>query len=145
MKIRILISVLLSTSLASPALASPHFYNVTYERCYDGDTCTVTIPSMPAVFGESIRVRVAGIDTPEVRGQCEGERVKAREARDAARALLSQAKRIDLRNVERGKYFRLVADIIVDGKSLSDELLKRGLARRYDGGTREGWCPSLLD
>ena len=44
---------------------------------------------------------------------------------------------IDLREVERGKYFRLVAEVIADGENMSDVLLERGLAWPYDGGTRE--------
>ena len=44
---------------------------------------------------------------------------------------------IDLREVERGKYFRLVAEVIADGENLSDVLLARGLAWPYDGGKRE--------
>ena len=66
------------------------------------------------------------------RGEEEGHR-----ARDALVERLRQAKVIDLREVERGKYFRLVAEVIADGENLSDVLLERGLAWPYDGGTRE--------
>lgn len=61
-------------------------------------------------------------------------------------ALLSKAKKIDLLNLQRGKYFRLVADVIVDGINISDALLEADLAVRYDGGKKvKGWCskPSL--
>ena len=56
------------------------------------------------------------------------------EARDALNERLSQAKVIDLHEVERGKYFRLVAEVIADGENMSDLLLALGLAWPYDGG-----------
>ena len=64
---------------------------------------------------------------PEVRTKCEAE--------TAAR--LRPATAIELRGVKRGKYFRLVAEVIADGVNLSDLLLASGLARPYDGGKRE--------
>ena len=53
---------------------------------------------------------------------------------------LRSAKAIELRNIERGKYFRILADVYTDGKSLAEGLIKSGHARAYDGGKREGWC-----
>ena len=50
---------------------------------------------------------------------------------------LRPATAIELREVKRGKYFRLVAEVIADGVNLSDLLLASGLARPYDGGKRE--------
>ena len=38
--------------------------------------------------------------------------------------------------MQRGKYFRIVADVYYDGKSLADVLLKNNLAVRYDGETK---------
>ena len=55
-----------------PALAAD-FPSVTYHRCYDGDTCTFTIPDVHPLFGDKINVRIAGIDTPEIKGKCQKE------------------------------------------------------------------------
>lgn len=54
----------------------------------------------------------------------------------------THASHIVLHRSTRGKYFRIVADIIYDGKSLSGYLLDNGLAVRYDGGTKPhvDWC-----
>ena len=68
-------------------------------------------------------------------GRTEAEKVAEREARAARVARLRQAKVIDLRGVKRGKYFRLVAEVIADGENLSDLLLAMGLAWPYDGDT----------
>ena len=46
-----------------------------FHGCYDGDTCTVSLPQgIPALFGDHITVRLAGIDTPEMKGICEEEK-----------------------------------------------------------------------
>ena len=65
------------------------------------------------------------------------EKAAAYEARDALVERLRQATVIDLREVERGKYFRLAAEVVADGENMSDLLLAMGLAWPYDGGTRE--------
>ena len=55
--------------------------------------------------------------------------------------IFRDAERVDLKNIERGKYFRIVADVIVDGESLADILIETGLAVPYDGGTKgKDWC-----
>ena len=91
------------------------FPDVEWERCYDGDTCTFTIPDVHPLLGDEIGVRLARIDAPEVRTKCDAEKKKGIEARDALVERLRQAKVIDLREVERGKYFRLVAEVVADG------------------------------
>ena len=40
---------------------------------------------------------------------------------------LRPAKALDLYEVKPGKYFRLVAEVVVDGENMSDVLLKRCL------------------
>ena len=85
-------------------------------------------------MGDKIGVRLARVDAPEVRGKCDAEKKKGIEARDALVERLSQATVIDLREVERGKYFRLVGEVIADGENMSDLLLAMGLAWPYDGG-----------
>ena len=46
-----------------------------------------------------------------------------------------------LRNTKRGKYFRIVADVYVDNKNLTDILISSGLGVAYDGGTKaKDWC-----
>lgn len=109
-------------------------------RVYDGDTITVTIAELPPLFGEELGIRVRGVDTPEIRGQCEDEKVRAKQARDYAEQLLVNAHVVLLKNLERGKYFRLVADVYYDGKNLSDTLIEEGHGRPYAGGSRVGWC-----
>jgi endonuclease YncB( thermonuclease family) len=43
--------------------------------------------------------------------------------------------------MERGKYFRIAADVFVDGENLSEVLVGAGMAIRYSGGKKTfDWC-----
>ncbi len=90
--------------IPTPAFATD-FTDVRYHTCYDGDTCTFSIPGVHVLFGGRIPVRIAGIDTPEIKGKCDQEKALAKEARDVVRGILQKAHRIDLLEAERGKYF----------------------------------------
>ena len=107
---------------------------------YDADTFRVNIEGYPPIAGERIPVRILGVDAPELRGKCESEKVKARQAKQFTVHALRSAKTIELRNMQRGKYFRILADVYIDGKSLADSLIQAGHARVYDGGKRSSWC-----
>src|SRR6187402_2178366 len=106
---------------------------------YDGDTFSVSIEGWPAIVGQHIGVRVNGVDTPEMRGQCEREVRLARQAKQFTVSFLRNAKAIQLKNLARDKYFRIVADVYVDGKSLSQELIKNDLGYQYFGATKQSW------
>lgn len=112
---------------------------------YDGDTITVNIPNVPALIGKNISVRVFGIDTPEVKTKNNCEKEAGRIARNLVASTLRNAQSVELHNVQRDKYFRILADVIVDGRSLKDILLKNNLAYAYDGGTKQhpDWCKVL--
>lgn len=108
---------------------------------YDGDTFRVNISSYPDVIGKNMPIRLSGIDTPEIRGKCEKEKKLAFKAREITVQTLRSSKKIELKNIQRGKYFRLIADVYVDDKSLSDILIQNKLAVPYFGGTKnKNWC-----
>jgi len=123
--------------------AKPQYGTVTVSKVisvYDGDTFRVNIDSLPPIVGKNIRIRVNGVDTPEIRGKCLYEKNLALKARDFVRGKLANAKEIKLTNLQRGKYFRVVANVLVDGVSLEKELLDNELAYSYDGGKKLSWC-----
>ncbi len=107
---------------------------------YDGDTFRATINGWPAIIGERIPIRINGIDAPEMKGKCQKEIQLARQAKQFSVERLRSAKKIELRNLRREKYFRLLADVYVDGDNLGAMLMNKGLARTYGGGLKMSWC-----
>jgi hypothetical protein len=101
---------------------------------YDGDTFNIDLPSQYPLFGDDISVRVLGIDTPELRGTSDEVKALAYKAKNRTQELLSDAKTIELNNPQRDKYFRVLAEVWIDGESLGEKLKSEGLARDYDGG-----------
>ena len=136
MRLFILLLCLLSFSVTAKDYGNATVSEVT--SIYDADTFRVNLSGYRPIIGE--RVRVLGVDAPEIRGKCQSEKIKAREAKQYTVQALRSAKAIELRNIQRGKYFRILADVYVDGKNLADGLIKAGHARSYDGGKRLGWC-----
>lgn len=112
------------------------------DHVYDGDTVIVTVVSWPAVVSP-IQVRVAGIDTAEIHDKRPEIRAMGLLARDWVAAHLRPGDSVTLRNVRRDKYFRLLADVnvVVDGETrdLATELIRRGLAKPYDGQGPKPW------
>jgi len=107
---------------------------------YDGDTIRVNIDSFPDIIGENIRIRLKGIDAPEIKGKCQKEIDLAIMARDYLRNAINQSIKIELRNIERGKYFRIVGELYINGENISNNLIKRKLAYHYNGGKKRSWC-----
>ena len=109
-------------------------------RVYDGDTIFVDIDELPDLIGKNIPIRIRGMDSPEINGKCLEEKNLAAEARDRARYLLEHATSIVLENMERGSFFRIVADVIVDNVSVADLRLNEGLAVPYEERNEKSWC-----
>ena len=136
----ILATTLLLLSFSS--VAEQSYGDVTVSRLtsvYDGDTFTVDIDELDPIVGKKIRIRVNGVDTPEIKGKCDSEKELAIEARDYVNALLNNADEILLVNIKRGSFFRIIADVMVDGVNLADLLIDNNLGRVY-GGAKQSWC-----
>jgi micrococcal nuclease len=99
-------------------------------RVIDGDTFDFA--------GE--RIRIADIDTPELRGACAEEQRLARAATERLRTLLG-AGPFELRRLGRDedRYGRKLRVVVRSGRSLGDVLVSEGLARTWTG-RREPWC-----
>lgn len=103
---------------------------------HDGDTFTVNMVGWPEVVGKKIGIRIKGIDTPELHDKRVEIRAKAMIARTFTCLKLKSASSITLKNLSRDKYFRLDADVLVDGQNLGKMLLERKLAVPYNGGMK---------
>lgn len=107
---------------------------------YDGDTFKINLPQQVPIFGDKLSIRLAGVDTPEMKGTSEKVKALAKQARELTEKALQNADQIELRNPQRGKYFRIVSEVWIDGQSLADMLKAKGLAKDYDGeGARPEW------
>jgi endonuclease YncB( thermonuclease family) len=110
-------------------------------RVIDGDTFEARVHLWPGL-DITTRVRLRGVDAPELKARCGEERAKAEAAREALRAMLDQGE-VGISRVMLDKYGgRVVADASTSGTpDVSAALLDAGVARRYSGGHRDGWCP----
>ena len=112
------------------------FNDVKYIRNYDGDTLNFDLgDDIPQLF-RKMPLRLYGIDTPEIKAKSEIERTKAIEVRDFVTQEMKNAKRIDLLDCSKGKYFRILCNVSYDGKNLTNELLKRKMGYEYFGGKK---------
>lgn len=103
----------------------------------DGDTFVINILNIPDVFGSEIAVRIRGIDTPEKNDSRENIKKIALEAHRELEKLLLSAKNIELYDLGRDKYFRLLASVKADGVDVGQYLIRKGLAKKYNGGKKQ--------
>lgn len=128
---------------------SDRFNCVEFVRAKDGDTIVVDIPGVHSYFGSKAEVRLYGIDTPETKSKNDCEVRLSRIAKKLVESNLAHAKRIDLKliankngKMRKEKYGRMLADVLYDGKSLTDSLLAQSLGVRYEGKkkAKTNWC-----
>lgn len=105
-------------------------------KVYDGDTITVA-SKLP--FDDSpiyrFSVRLAGIDSPEIKGQSLTEINLAIKSRDALHKLI-YGKVVEIRNHRKEKYGRLLADIYFNDIHVNQWMINNNLAVIYNGGKK---------
>ena len=98
---------------------------------YDGDTFTIDIDLGFGIVLTGQKIRLRGVNTPEVRGE---ERERGLIARDFVREqILGKSVVIHTYKDKKGKYGRWIADILIGSEhegseSLSEILLAKGMA-----------------
>jgi endonuclease YncB( thermonuclease family) len=109
-------------------------------RVIDGDTFEARVHLWPGL-DITTKVRLRGVDAPELKAHCPAERAMAEAARDALRDMLAEGA-VGVSAVTPDKYGgRVVADAATRSvASVSAELHAKGLARSYGGGRRRSWC-----
>lgn len=101
-------------------------------RVIDGDTFDFA--------GE--RIRILDIDTPETRpARCAREAELGARATERLRQLLGQPFELQANGRDEDRYGRKLRVVLVRGRSVGEQLVAEGLARRYEGGRRP-WCGS---
>ena len=151
----ILAAILLSVWPAlDPALIEPPRFlqadaetvDETFTRCGPGRGHACVIDGDTFKLGQR-KIRIIGIDAPEVHGQCAEEVRLAEEATAKLQELLNQGAfamvgRIGDMHDRYGRDLRLVQRERPDGtvQSIAEDMRESGLARRYAGGFKAGWC-----
>ena len=117
----------------------PH-HPVQVVRIVDGDTFDARVNVWPGI-DISTRVRLRGIDAPEMQARCKDEQARAQAARDALARMLAEGA-VGIFDVTLDKYGgRVLADASTRRTAdVAAALLQAGLVRRYAGGRREHWC-----
>lgn len=117
----------------------PPVYNGKVIKVYDGDTITVAA-KLPYSSSPVYRfhVRLAGIDTPEMKGHGEAEKAIAIQSRDVLHSLI-YGKVITLKNLKSEKYGRILADVYYKNIHVNQWLLDNHYAVKYDGGKKHKW------
>lgn len=106
----------------------------------DGDTLDVRVTIW---LGQDLRtrVRVDGVDTPELRGRCPRETEMAQEAKRFVARFLAEGA-VLLHDIQNDKYGGRVRARVIrpGGDDLAQALIRAGLARAYGGDARQPWC-----
>jgi micrococcal nuclease len=104
-------------------------YNAHVVSVYDGDTITVDIDLGFDVNMRSLKIRLYGINAPEVRGTT---KLLGLASRDALRARILD-KNIVIRTIrdKQEKYGRWLGLVELDGENINDWLVKNNYAVVY--------------
>jgi len=114
-------------------------YKATIIDIYDADTMTLEID-----LGFNIKitekVRLYGIDTPELRTKNKQEKKLGYEARDYLRNLLLD-KDVTIQTIKdkKGKFGRYLVVVYYEDDNINNHLIDLGYAKEYFGGTKEKW------
>lgn len=115
------------TEISAPKEREEKTINYKIEYIYDGDTLSLIID------GKKEKIRILGIDTPEVDGyrtaECYGDDASAyaKEYLKKKRVTLLKSKIGD----EKDRYERLLRYVFVEGKDFGAHLIKEGYAESY--------------
>lgn len=113
---------------------------VSVDHVHDGDTIIVSCPNWPKIL-HLIPVRLYGIDAPELHD--EKRKALALKAKDRLTELVGET--VELRNLRRDKFFRILSDVYSDGKNLSEVMLQEGLVLPYSGVGKKPWISDDCD
>lgn len=110
-------------------IIDPYYYHALCTSVYDGDSITLDISLGLGVYLHNQKIRLIGINTPEIRGK---ERPLGLQARDRLRELILDRDVIVRTHLDRtGKYGRLLGTVYVDDVDVNQLLLDEGLAESY--------------
>lgn len=139
--------LLLTLAISTLAIAQKTPQGVTYDanvlKVSDGDTIVIAAPFLPAPLKPQLAVRIFGVDTPEkgFRAKCESENQRGLAASEFTKKLVTASQKRQVIIYDWDKFGgRVLGDMILDGKSLRQQLIANGFAREYFGEAKQSWC-----
>ena len=116
-----------------------HEYKAKIKRFVDGDTVDVDIDLGFGIVLAKQRIRLYGIDTPESRTRDKEEKFYGKLA---AQFLKDQCKKGSCITLKthldmKGKFGRILGEIIVDGVNINQLMIEEYMAVEYDGRSKE--------
>jgi micrococcal nuclease len=108
-------------------------------KVIDGDTVDVLVDLGFHTYLEK-RVRLSGINAPEIRTRDKAEKAKGKLAKKKLQELLNAEdiiceqgrEGLILRSYGAGKFGRVIGDILKDNVNLGQLLLQQGLVKKYE-------------
>lgn len=103
-----------------------YHYKAIVTDVYDGDTITLDIDLGLGLWKRYVKVRLAGIDAPEIRGE---ERPFGLVVENyLSGKILNEEVVIQTHKDKSGKYGRLIADVYHKGLDVANDLVEKGYA-----------------
>jgi len=118
-------------------------YDVVLTRVIDGDTVAFQANWLPEPLKKELSIRVFGVDTPEksFRAKCPSEAARGDAATAFTKQMINASTKRQIVMMDWDKYGgRVLGDVLLDGKSLRQQLIAQGFAREYYGEAKTSWC-----
>ncbi|MEM7191447.1 MAG: thermonuclease family protein [Pseudomonadota bacterium] len=124
----LLLTLLLPVSAHAAECEVLYTYEAKITEVYDGDTVTADIDLGFDTWKHDEKLRLVGIDAPEVKGAEKAEGIKSR---DALRTeVLGKDVTVCTFQDKQGKYGRYLATLFVNDRNINDWLVTNGYAAR---------------
>ena len=114
-------------------------YSCTVKRVVDGDTVDVILDLGFDIF-HKCRVRLYGIDTPESRTRNLDEKARGKMAGSFLKKSVEEGEKVIIQTKlkdSKGKYGRVLGEVVVDNKNINKLMIKKNLAVAYFGQSKE--------
>ncbi len=114
-------------------------YSCKVLRVVDGDTADVLISCGFDIY-HKCRIRLYGVDTPECRTRDKDEKVRGKLAKSFVENTIETGDEIIIRTRlkdSKGKFGRVLGEILVDSININEELVRKNLAVRYFGQSKD--------
>ena len=114
-------------------------YSCEVQRVVDGDTIDVVLDLGFDIF-HKCRVRLYGIDTPESRTRDLDEKARGKMASAFLSDAINSGNKVVLQTRlkdSKGKYGRVLGEVIVDGENINQSMIDANLAVGYFGQSKD--------